>query len=430
MGCKLALPQKSRRYQRNTVRPRTFPALVLIIAGMLVVTACSGSLAATQPGSRANTPAPEASPPISGPTGQQPAALPATATATPKPSPTATASPTPVPTFTPTPLPTVTPVPSPTPTPAPLLRQLTYGGCCVQPYFSPDSRQVLFIDKPSEFEPVGIYGVNLARPNPTPVLVNTTIGFRSPNRTVVATMEGDMARFTNEQTGDTWRVDTGGNWPRFSPNGREILWTARDREGPYDRRQSDIWLAELDGSNARLLLSVYGGGFAGWFPDGKRVLLSGRDAPADEQVTLFVYNLETGRRTNLFSHRRLRGTDISPDGSWIAFFLSMAPEEPVESGIWVISADGATRRKLNVPGFGAYRWWDAHTLLYIPMRASAEESMQLWAVDVAANQSRPLTDPARLRFSIANGDWDVSPNGRYVVFVNSADQNIWLITLR
>jgi len=41
------------------------------------------------------------------------------------------------------------------------------------------------------------------------------------------------------------------------------------------------------------------------------------------------------------------------------------------------------------------------------MRNSTEESMQLWAVDVRANQSGPLTNPDLTLFSISNGDWDV-----------------------
>jgi Tol biopolymer transport system component len=63
------------------------------------------------------------------------------------------------------------------------------------------------------------------------------------------------------------------------------------------------------------------------------------------------------------------------------------------------------------------------------MRGSAEKSMQLWAITASTGQAQTLTDPTQLSFSISNGDWDVSPNGRQVVFVNSADNNIWLITL-
>jgi Tol biopolymer transport system component len=308
------------------------------------------------------------------------------------------------------------------------LRQLTTGGCCVQPEFSPDGSQVLFIDKPGADQPAGIYGVDLAAPQPAPVLVNQVIGFRNADRTIVATIAGDLVNFSNEATAETWSVNTGGNWPRFSPDSSQFIWVATDEEGPYDRRQSDVWLANLDGSNARLVLSLYGGGLTGWFPDSQRILLLGRDDPNEEKQTLFVYDLINDRRTNLFSHKRLRGGEISTGGSWISFFISFA-DQPAENGLWLVSADGATQRQLELPRFGAYQWRNDEMLLFIPMRAPGEESMQLWAIDAPTGQLQSLTDPATLNFSISNGDWEVSSDGRHVVFVNSADQNIWLITL-
>lgn len=254
------------------------------------------------------------------------------------------------------------------------------------------------------------------------------IGFRNPDRSIVAAPEGNLIRFTRETTGESWTVDTGGNFPRFSPDSEQIIWTASDQEGPYDRRQTDIWLANLDGSQAELRLSLYGGGFAGWFPDGKRVLLIGRDDPAEEKVTMFVYDLNTGARTELYRQKRLRRVEISPQVGWIVFYITFA-DTPEENGIWLSSPDGTELRQLDVPGFGAYRWRDAETLLYIPLRSSADESMRLWSINAATGKSMPLTDPASLQFSIANGDWTVSPDGRHVVFVNSVDQNIWAITL-
>ncbi|MBN1991912.1 MAG: hypothetical protein JW953_04365 [Anaerolineae bacterium] len=49
--------------------------------------------------------------------------------------------------------------------------------------------------------------------------------------------------------------------------------------------------------------------------------------------------------------------------------------------------------------------------------------------DALTGLNQPLTNPTTLPFSIANGDWEVSPNGRSIIFVNSADPNIWLLTL-
>ncbi len=336
-------------------------------------------------------------------------------------------SPTAIVNSTATPFPTAT-TSRPTAVPLPAMRQLTEGGCCTQPFFSPDSHQVLFIDKPTVDSVVGIYGVDIVNRPAAPTLVNNAIGFRSPDRTIVATVAGNLLRFTNEADGTSWTMDTNGNWPQFSPDATQVLWVASDREGPYDQRQNDIWLAELRGSNPRRLLTLFGGGFAGWFPNGQDVLLLGRDVPGQEERTLIRYNVETGSRTNLYSHKRLRGGDISGGGSWIAYFLSFSDDQ-ADNGLWIINAGDATRRKLDVPGFGIYRWRDDHTLLYIPFRNSPEDSMQLWSVDVATGQVQPLTDPTTLSFSISNGDWDISPDGRNVVFVNSLDQNIWLITL-
>lgn len=414
---------KGTEEQRGRGETATLLSTVIITGLLLIVfgaTACNASSAATEPLKR-NSSFPTSSPTAS----KNP---PKFLKITPKSSDDSTSTPHLTQSPTPTPTPTATTIPTPSPTPTPSLRRLTSGGCCVQPFFSPDGKQVLFIDKPATDAPVGIYGVDLTDPQATPVLVNDVIGFRSSDRTIVATIEDDLVHFTNEKNGQSWTVDTGSNWPYFSPDADQILWVATDQEGPYDQRQSDVWLANLDGSDPRLLLSLYGGGFAGWFPAGERLLLIGRDNPADEEQTLIIYNLGISNRANLFSHKWLRGIEISPGGSWIAYFLSFS-EEPTDNGVWVINTDSVERHKLDVPGFGPYHWRDDETLLYIPMRRSPEESMQLWAVDAATGQSWPLTDPASLSFSIANGDWDVSPDGRHVIFVSSTDQNIWLITL-
>jgi Tol biopolymer transport system component len=292
---------------------------------------------------------------------------------------------------------------------------------------------VLFVDKPAPDAPVGVYGVDLAEAG-SPTLIDAVIGFRSPDRTIVGTMAGDLVEFTQEFTneveaGESWQVNTGGNAPHFSPDASRILWSATDQEGLYDQRQSDLWLANLDGSRAIQLFSTYGGGFEAWFPDGQRLLLAGKIYRASPERTLFIYDLAQGRRTELFSHQRLRDIQLSPGGTWVALYVTFDDEEPALNGVWLVSTDGATQHKVEVLGFGAYRWQDDETLLYIPMRAPAEESMRLWAVEAATGKSKPLTDPAVLSFSIFNGDWSVSPDGRHIIFVNSADHNIWLITL-
>ena len=64
----------------------------------------------------------------------------------------------------------------------------------------------------------------------------------------------------------------------------------------------------------------------------------------------------------------------------------------------------------------------------IPFRPEAV-SHEFWEMDINTGETRRLTDPDVIPFKIANGDWAVSPDGRHVVFVESRDRNIWLLTL-
>ncbi|MFQ5611299.1 MAG: TolB family protein [Anaerolineae bacterium] len=391
---------------------------------LVAVAGCATSQAATQPPL-------ETDPPASPAIAQAVETSPPLATSTTRPVPSATATPTPRPTLTPLPTATLQPTgtPTPTPSPTPSLRQLTGGGCCVQPFFSPDSSMVLFIDRPAEDASPGIYGVDLAAAGSEAVLVDETIGFRSPDRTIVARpVEGNgrLMRFEDERTGQTWTVDTNGNWPVFSPDGREVYWNATDRDGPYDERRTDIWLANVDGSQARIVASVFGGGAMQWFPDGQRLLMSGRAERIGEEESLFVLSLSKGTTLELAREERLRGGEVSPDGTWVAYFITFSGE-PERDGIWLVRADGTERRRLDF--FGPYRWRDDSHLVYIPLRASSSESMVLWELDVNSGQHRPLTDPEALWFTVANGDWELSPDGKKVVFVSGQDKNLWLITL-
>ncbi len=382
--------------------------LILILAGCTTETpeptATAISARPTSTATNTNTPTP----------------VPPTATNTA----TATSTSTETPTLTPTP--TETSTPTPTPTPAPELQQLTTGGCCSQPFFSADNQQVLFIDKPSANDPVGIYGVTITNPETTPRLVSDIIGFRSKNQAFIASAEGPLIRVIEAATDESWLINTGGNWPIFSQNGRRLLWVASDLEGPYDQRQSDVWLADSDGDNQQRLFTTFGARNAEWFPDNERILMIGRDLPSDEERVLFIYDVETGNRTNLYSHDQIRGGDISPGGQWVTYFVTFA-DDPTENGLWIVDAESGQRRKIELPTFGDYQWRDDNTLIFIPFRESVDKSMQLWQIDANSGALTPLIEPSALSFSISNGDWDISPDGQYITFVNSEDQNIWLI---
>ncbi len=305
----------------------------------------------------------------------------------------------------------------------------------MQPFFSPDSSLVLFIDKPAKDEPVGVYGVDVTEPDLSGEgkyeveLIYETVGFRSPDHTVVAwpdVADGSKMRFTDEASGRSWLVDTNGEWPVFSVDGQQIYWNATDRRGPYDERRTDIWVANVDGSNSRRVMTVYGGGAEDWFPDGQHLLLVGRENKIGEEEALVVLSLADGSTLELAREERLRGGLVSPGGSWVVYLVTFS-DDPERDGLWAVRADGTERHKLDF--FGPYRWRDDTHLIYIPTRESPEDSLVVWELDVESSHSRPLTDPQRLRFTINDGVWALSPDGKKLVFVSSEDKNLWLITL-
>jgi len=329
-----------------------------------------------------------------------------------------------------TPMPTL--APSPSPTPVPTLRQLTGDGCCTQPFWSPDSRQVLFIDKPAPDVPVGIWGVDVTQPDPTPELVTERIAFYTADMAFLVELGEDtttIERLADPLTGtggERWTVPAGGRPVSISPGRIRIAWQVSDDDLPFERRVTQVWVADLDGTEARSVATLPRGSFGGWISDDV-LLLSGREALESREHILYAFSLASGRMTELVRAERLRGGLLSPDGAWLAYFLAL-DEDPVQNGLWLVSTDGSERRQLDRDLFGAYQWRDAGRLLVIPFRPEAV-SHELWELDVRTGETRYLTDPDVTPFKIANGDWTVSPDGRHVAFVENRDRNIWVLTL-
>lgn len=375
-------------------------------------------------------------------------------TETPKPEPSPTRAPaTPTATPAPSPTPTATPISSPTPTPTPALRRLTTGECCTQPFWSPDSQQVLFIDKPGPDLPLGIWGVDVSQVEPTPGLITERIAFYSADlafrlevgqdSVVVERLPIPLASTgsisgttrlaaTNPLTetellpGTRWEVATGGQPVTISPGRSRIAWQASDDDLPVERRITQVWVAKLDGSAPEMVASLPRGGFSGWVSDDV-LLLSGRDSLQSQEQTLFTLSLADGSQRELARGERLRGGLVSPGGRWLAYFSAQDPDT-AQNGVWLVSTDGSQGHKLERDLFGAYQWRDGHRLLVIPFQPEAV-SHEIWEFDADTGQARRLTDPEAAPFKIANGDWAVSPDGHYVAFVESRDRNIWLLAL-
>ncbi|MEW6568174.1 MAG: hypothetical protein AB1449_08430 [Chloroflexota bacterium] len=308
-------------------------------------------------------------------------------------------------------------------TPVPRAIRLTTDGCCPNPFWSPDSSRVLFIDLQEAEGQAGLYAVDIE--GGPPQLVTRTIGVFSRDWAYLAYPYAGETIVQRRQDRWQWVIPNGGRAVRFSPSGRSIAWQVASvtAENP-DLRDRTLWIASPNGLGAQHLITVIGGGLIGWTDDEQSVLMSGRlslDGPSGIwRVSTFDGSAELVREV-----RRPRDPLLSPQGGWLAFYIAFAAD-PEDDGLWLLRLrDGAVRR-LDL--FGAYRWRSEGQLLVIPLDLE-DAGPALWEVEAASGRARRLTDPALTPLSIANNDWQVSPDGSKIVYLSTQDRNLWLLPL-
>ncbi len=323
--------------------------------------------------------------------------------------------------------------------PSPKFDQLTTGGCCVQPFFSPDGSHVLYLDKPAPNAPVGLWAVTVTQPLATPMFYSSRLGPFSADLSLNAFLQNGQTIVERASDGARWAIDNGGRRVIFSPDDTHIAWNVSEESGNFDVRQDDIYVANVDGTGARKVLTLYGGGVQGWFHDSSRMLLGGKASRYDLTPTLSILSLAGDNLTKLIDVERARDIQISPDDHYLAYYVAQARDE-AQDGMFVLDLTRTPYQPQRVDFFGAYRWCSAQShastrLLYVPMQPGAP-SQSLWRFDVKTLRSSPVITPSAAGeaassslFHISDGDWDLSPDGMHLIYVNTVDHNIWLITL-
>jgi Tol biopolymer transport system component len=311
---------------------------------------------------------------------------------------------------------------------------LTTGGCCTQPFWSPDSQEVRFIDQPAADQPVGIWGVAVAEPLAAPQFVTGRLEESTASPRYLIEAGGDTTVIERRADGERWTVPAGGRNVFISPDETRIAWAATNNDAPSSQQVTTLWLANLDGSNSQQIATLPRGGLSGWISD-DTLLISSRDSLESREQIFSALSLAGGTRTELVRAERLRGQVLSSSGGWLVYYVTFDPD-PARNGLWVVRTDGQQSIQLADDLFGSYQWRpcpercspEEDRLIIVPLQPDAPLH---WLVELApaSGETRRLTDPAVTPFKIANGDWRISPDGRYVVYVESSDRNLWLLEL-
>ena len=317
------------------------------------------------------------------------------------------------------------PVAADSPQAASQLTQLTTDGCCTSPFWSLDSQQVLYIDKPDASAPVGIYGVDIAQPQ-KPYLVTPRIALYTQGMSLLIDLEPGATTLERVSDAKRWPVPAGGAPVTVSPNQIHVAWQEGNTDSPFGGGATQIKVADFDGTGEQTVATVSRGSISGWISDDV-LLITGRSAPGTLERVLHSLSVPSGELLELARAENLRGQTLSPDGAWLAFYVALNAD-PSKNGLWLMRTDGSEQFRVPSELFGAYQWRDEHRLLIVPFRPTAEHH-ELWELDVITQETHRLTDPETTPFKINDGDWAVSPDGRKVVLVSAQDRNLRLLSL-
>jgi hypothetical protein len=320
--------------------------------------------------------------------------------------------------------PTTTPVPRPlVPGVPPTPVAISPPGCCSYPGWSADSEWVLFIDAPGGVGSSGVYSI--PRGGGPITKVTDRVGIFSPDWSLVAYPEAGRIYIERWQDGERWTVPSAGREIHFSPSARLIAWEigSSSIQNP-DVRVSTIWVSDLKGQGARELVTVHGGGLIGWTEGEEALIVGGRLTPAGP-AGIWRIQVEDGAGRLLFNVNEPREALLSPDGRLLALIVAFETQ-PDRNGLWILSTNGDGAQRLEL--FGSYRWRSADQLILIPFDWSSS-SPYLLQYDANSKEWWSLTSPRYTQIAIANNDWQISPDGNWMVYHSIEDQSLNLLQL-
>jgi Tol biopolymer transport system component len=193
--------------------------------------------------------------------------------------------------------------------------------------------------------------------------------------------------------------------PAVSRDGTRVA--VQVRNGP--RRHLAVMAA--DGTDVRTVApSVDVKGLADWSPDGTTIVTGGNDGGGDGLFTVPA----DGTSPRRLVHGQAFNPVWSPKGDLIVYAGTVGGQVP----LLAVRPDGA---QVELPPVrvrpGGYRFLpDGTGLVYLP----ALMSLDFWRLDFATRHTRQLT---RLANRGAVGAFDITPDGRYIVFDRSRENS-------
>jgi len=302
------------------------------------------------------------------------------------------------------------------------LNQLGFDGCCQRYWWSKDNPDRFYAVDGGLNQRAGVYEWSVTNASPTGNVNSLSIPVTSPDGTYEVVLIDNRAYLRRRADGELTPTPVMNQIPAISPNNIHLLWIEEaEAEQFTDRPQSNIFVSNLDGSSSRMIYSDLSTS-AMWLDD-NRLLLTIRE---NRDFTLAILNIIDGTLAPLGTYNNMRGMTVSPGGTRLMFYLTYQ-DDPSLDGMYTIETK-ANAQPQKLPWFGGYNWRDSDSVYYIPFNITTDLH-QLAYFHIPTGTNIMLTDPTTTPFTIMNGDWSVSPDGRHILFHNALNRNLWTLTV-
>jgi hypothetical protein len=285
------------------------------------------------------------------------------------------------------------------------------GACCAGPWWRMESSDNFYVIDGPEGQLANLYAVDTSGALPPQIVQAAPAPYFSADGSHQLIYEGDITRIVRLADGQQWQFIFPNSYPGLSPDNTHLLWRINDRE---------VWAGALDGSSSTRLW--VGESVAAQWLDSERILI--RQAEEGRFSSYHVVKLSDGASYSLGTWHNLRAERVAPGGKQLIFLTSFN-QDPALDGLYLLPLEaGGVAQKL--PWLGDYRWRDSESLFYLSYDPFTD-TQGLHFYHPASGQDTPLTERGRQVFSIANGDWAVSPDGQKIVFQSALDGRLWLL---